>query len=297
MERKRATDFPQDLLDLFDYYVHGESSRREFLDGVAKFAVGGLTAVAIWESLKPNYALAEQVPQDDKRLSTEWATVPSPQGNGSIRGYYVRPANAQEKLPGVLVVHENRGLNPYIEDVTRRLGIANFLAFAPDGLTSVGGYPGDDEKGAELFRKVDENKMFEDFVASVAWLKSRPGCTGKVGVVGFCFGGTVANKLAVRLPDLAAAVPFYGRQPSAEDAAKIKAPLLLHYASLDTRITGGWPAYEEALKANHVSYTAYVYEGVNHGFHNDTTPRYDDAAAKLAWERTLDFLNKYLRAE
>jgi carboxymethylenebutenolidase len=200
-------------------------------------------------------------------------------------------------LPGVLVLHENRGLNPYIEDVARRLGTANFLAFAPDGLTSVGGYPGDDEKGAELFRKVDESKMFEDFVASADWLKSRPECTGKIGVVGFCFGGTMANKLAVRLPDLGAAVPFYGRQPSAADAAKIKAPLLLHYASLDTRITDGWPAYEEALKANHVPYTAYIYEGANHGFHNDTTPRYDEAAATLAWQRTLDFLNKYLRPD
>jgi carboxymethylenebutenolidase len=295
MKRKRVTDFPQDLLNLFDHYVHGEISRRQFLDGAAKYTVGGLTALAIWESLRPNYALAEQVPKDDKRLKTEYAIAPSPQGNGSIRGYFVRPANADGKLPGVLVIHENRGLNPYIEDVARRLGTANFLAFAPDGLTSVGGYPGDDEKGAELFRKVDENKMFEDFVASVAWLKSRPECTGKIGVVGFCFGGTMANKLAVRLPDLAAAVPFYGRQPSAEDAARIKTPLLLHYASLDTRITGGWPAYEEALKANHVNYTAYVYEGVNHGFHNDTTPRYDQAAAKLAWRRTLDFFDKYLR--
>jgi len=297
MERKRATDFPQALLDLFDHYVHGEISRRQFLDGAAKYAVGGLTAVAIWESLKPNYALAEQVSPDDKRLSTEYTTIPSPQGNGSIRGYCVRPANAKGKSPGVLVLHENRGLNPYIEDVARRLGTANFLALAPDGLTSVGGYPGDDEKGAELFRKVDENKMFEDFVASADWLKSRPECTGKVGVVGFCFGGTMANRLAVRLPDLAAAVPFYGRPPSAEDAAKIKAPLLLHYASLDTRITEQWPAYEEALKANHVRYTAYVYEGANHGFHNDTTPRYAAAAANLAWQRTLDFLNKYLRTE
>jgi carboxymethylenebutenolidase len=296
MERKKATDFPQELLDLFDHYVHGEISRRQFLDGAAKYAVGGLTALAIWNSLRPNYALAEQVPQHDERLQTEYATVPSPQGNGSIRGYFVRPANAQGKLPGVLVLHENRGLNPYIEDVARRLGTADFLAFAPDGLTSVAGYPGNDEKGAELFRKVDENKMFEDFVASAAWLKSRPECTGKIGVVGFCFGGTMANRLAVRVPDLAAAVPFYGRQPSAEDAAKIKAPLLLHYASLDTRITGGWPAYEEALKANHVTYTAYIYEGVNHGFHNDTTPRYDEDAAKLAWQRTLDFLNKYLRS-
>jgi carboxymethylenebutenolidase len=294
MERKKAADFPQGLLDLFDHYVHGEISRRQFLDGATKYAVGGLTAMAIWESLRPNYALAEQVHPDDQRLKTEYVTVPSPQGNGNIRGYFVRPANAAKKLPGVLVLHENRGLNPYIEDVARRLGTANFLAFAPDGLTSVGGYPGDDEKGAAVFGKVDENKMFEDFVASADWLKSQSECTGKIGVVGFCFGGTMANRLAVRLPDLGAAVPFYGRQPSALDAAKIKAPLLLHYASLDTRITGGWPSYEEALKANHVTYTVYIYEGVNHGFHNDTTPRYDEAAAKLAWQRTLDFFNKYL---
>jgi carboxymethylenebutenolidase len=296
MQRKRASDFPQGLLDMFDHYVHGDISRRQFLDGAAKYAVGGLTALAIWESLRPNYALAEQVLQDDKRLKTDYATVPSPDGNGTIRGYFVRPADAGEKLPGVLVLHENRGLNPYIEDVARRLGIANFLAFAPDGLTSVGGYPGDEEKASELFRKVDEKKMFEDFVAASAWLKSQPNCTGKIGVVGFCFGGTMANRLAVRLPDLAAAVPFYGRQPSAAEVASIKAPLLLHYASLDTRVNEGWPAYEEALKANHVRYTAYVYEGANHGFHNDTTPRYDEAAAKLAWQRTLDFLNKYLKS-
>jgi carboxymethylenebutenolidase len=295
MERKKATDFPQELLNLFDRYVHGDISRREFLDGAQKFAIGGVTATALWESLRPNYAFAQQVPADDKRLKTEYVTVPSPDGNGSIRGYYVRPANITGKLPAVLVIHENRGLNPYVEDVARRLGTANFLTFAPDGLTSVGGYPGDEEKGVAIFGKVDGKKMFEDFVASAAWLKSRPECSGKYGVVGFCFGGTTANKLAVRLPDLAAAVPFYGGQPSAEDTAKIKAPLLLHYASLDTRITSGWPAYEEALKANHVNYTAYIYEGANHGFHNDTTPRYDEAAAKLAWQRTLDFFNKYLR--
>jgi carboxymethylenebutenolidase len=295
MERKKASDYPQELLNLFDYYVHGEISRRQFLDGAAKYAVGGVTAAAIWESLRPQYALAEQVAKDDKRLKTEYVTVPSPEGNGSIKGYFVRPSNMTGKLPGVLVIHENRGLNPYIEDVARRLGIANFIAFAPDGLTSVGGYPGDDEKGGELFSKVDEGKMFEDFVASAAWLKARPECTGKVGVVGFCFGGSTANKLAVRLPDLGAAVPFYGRQPSAADAAKIKAPLMLHYAGLDTRVNSGWPAFEEALKANHVNYTAYIYDGVNHGFHNDTTPRYDEGAAKLAWQRTLDFFNKYLR--
>jgi len=296
MERKTASDFPQEVLDLFDYYIHGEMSRRQFLDRAAKYTAEGLTALTIFNSLRPNYALAEQVPKDDKRLKTEYVTVPSPKGNGNIRGYFVRPSDPKGKLPGVLVVHENRGLNPYIEDVARRLGVADFLAFAPDGLTSVGGYPGDDEKGAALFAKVDPDKMFEDFVASTEWLKSRPECTGKVGVVGFCFGGGVANKLAVRLPDLRAAVPFYGRQPTAAEAASIKAPLLLHYASLDTRITSGWPAYEEALKANHVNYTAYIYEGVNHGFHNDTTPRYDEAAAKLAWQRTLDFLNKWLRS-
>ncbi|HZS52244.1 MAG TPA: dienelactone hydrolase family protein [Bryobacterales bacterium] len=297
MERKKATDFPQELLNLFDRYIHGDIGRREFLEGAKQFAVGGLTATAIWESLRPNYAWAEQVAKDDSRIKTEYATVSSPQGNGSIRGYWVRPSNAGGKAPGVLVVHENRGLNPYIEDVARRLGTANFLAFAPDGLTSVGGYPGDEEKGVAAFRTVDGKKMFEDFVASAYWLKSRPECTGKIGVVGFCFGGGVANNLAVRMgSDLAAAVPFYGAQPSAADAAKIKAPLLLHYASLDTRITGGWPAYEQALKANRVTYTAYVYEGANHGFHNDTTPRYDEAAAKLAWQRTIDFFNKYLRS-
>jgi carboxymethylenebutenolidase len=297
MERKNASDFPQELLNLFDRYVHGDIGRREFLDGAKRFAVGGLTATAIWESLRPNYAWAEQVPKDDSRIKTEYVTVPSPEGNGSIRGYLVRPAGASGKLPGVIVVHENRGLNPYIEDVARRLGAANFIAFAPDGLTSVGGYPGDDEKGGQLFAKVDRQKMSEDFIASARWLKARPDCTGKIGAIGFCFGGGVSNMLAVRLgADLSAAVPFYGGQPPAADAAKIKTPLLLHYAGLDTRINGGWPAYEEALKAAHVTYTAYIYDGANHGFHNDTTPRYNEDAAKLAWQRSLDFFNKYLRA-
>lgn len=281
-ERKQASDYPQELLDLFDRYVHGDIPRRDFLDGAKKFASGGLTATAIWESLRPNYAWAQQVPKDDSRIKTEYVTVPSPQGNGSIKGYLVRPA-VGGKLPGVLVVHENRGLNPYIEDVARRLGTANFIAFAPDGLTSAGGYPGDDEKGAQMFGQVDRAKMSEDFIAAARWLKARPDCTGKIGVVGFCFGGGIANQLAVRLgSDLAAAVPFYGAQPPAADVAKIKAPLLLQYAGLDTRIDGGWPAYEEALKANGVTYTAYIYPNVNHGFHNDTTPRYDEAAAKLA---------------
>ncbi|MGA2145269.1 MAG: dienelactone hydrolase family protein [Bryobacteraceae bacterium] len=296
MERHKASDYPQELLDLFDRYVHGELDRRGFFDAAKKFAVGGVTVTALWESLRPNYAWAQQVPKDDPRLKTESATVPSPQGNGTIRGYLVTPAHATGKLPAVLVVHENRGLNPYIEDVARRLGTEGFIAFAPDGLTSVGGYPGNDEQGAQLFQKVDRAKMTADFVAAAYWLKSRPDSTGKIGVVGFCYGGGIANTLAVRMgPDLSAAVAFYGAQPTADDVAKIKAPLLLHYASLDTRITGGWPAYETALKANHVTYAGYVYEGANHGFHNDTTPRYDEPAAKLAWKRTIEFFDKYLK--
>ncbi len=296
MERKKASDFPPELLNLFDRYVHGGISRRQFLDGAQKFAVGGVTATALFEMLKPNYAWAIQVPKDDSRIKTESATVQSPQGNGSIKGYLVRPANAAGNLPAVLVVHENRGLNPYIEDVARRLAISGYMAFAPDGLTSVGGYPGDDEKGAELFMKVDGGKMREDFLASAKWLKSHPGSTGKLGVVGFCFGGTVTNNLAVQLgSDLDAAVPFYGGQPTAENAAKIKAPVLANYGELDTRITSGWPAYDGALTAAHVPHEGYVYAGANHGFHNDTTPRYDDAAAKLAWQRTLGWFDKYLK--
>lgn len=296
MERKKATDFPQELLNLFDLYVHGDIDRRAFLEGAQKFAVGGVTATAIWESLRPNYAWAQQVPMNDPRITTERATVPSPMGNGSIKGLLVRPAKAAGKLPGVLVIHENRGLNPYIEDVARRLGAANFMAFAPDGLTSAGGYPGDDEKGGALFRNIDRQKMAEDFVAAAKWLKGRPDCTGKLGAVGFCFGGGIVNMLATRLgADLNAAVPFYGGQPPAAEVPKIKAPLLLHYAGNDKRVNDGWPPYEEALKANKATYTMYIYEGTNHGFHNDTTPRYDEAAAKLAWQRTLDFFNKYLR--
>jgi carboxymethylenebutenolidase len=295
MERKKASDYPQELLDLFHEYQHGDISRRDFLDRAKKFAVGGVTAAAILETLKPNYAWAQQVPKDDARVKTEYDTVQSPQGNGSIKGYFVRPATASGKLPGVLVVHENRGLNPYIEDVARRLAVANFIAFAPDGLTSVGGYPGDDEKGAAKFREVNGPKMMEDFVAAAGWLKSNPACTGKIGVVGFCFGGGIANQLAVRLPDLGAAVAFYGRQPNAEDTAKIHAPLMLHYAGEDKGTDAGWPAFETALKANGKKYEEFMYDGAQHGFHNDTTPRYDEAAAKLAWQRTLDFFNKNLR--
>jgi carboxymethylenebutenolidase len=299
MERKTAHEYPQELLDLFDTYVHGGIDRRQFLEAAQKFAIGGVTAMAIWESLRPNYAWAQQVPKDDSRITTEVVTVPSPQGNMNIKGYLVKPVSkTEQKFPGVLVVHENRGLNPYIEDVARRLGTEGYLAFAPDGLTSVGGYPGDDEKGAALFRTVDRKKMSEDFIAAAEWLKARPDCTGKIGAVGFCFGGGVVNMLAVKLgADLAAGVPFYGSQPSAEDTAKIKAPLMLHYAGLDKGIDAGWPAYEAALKANHVRYEAFIYEGVNHGFHNDTTPRYDETAAKLAWKRTLDFFAKYLKGK
>jgi len=295
MERKKASDFPQELLNLFNRYVHGEIGRRDFLDGAQKFAIGGVSAAALFQMLKPNYAWAVQVPPDDKRITAEYDTVPSPQGNGSIKGYLVRPANAT-KLPSVLVIHENRGLNAYIEDVARRLAVANFIAFAPDGLTSVGGYPGDDEKGAMLFAQVDGAKMRDDFFAAATWLKSRPDSTGKLGAVGFCFGGVV-NQLAVRMgADLAAAVPFYGVQPNTADTAKIKAPINAQYAELDTRITAGWPAFDAALTEAHVPHEGHIYKGANHGFHNDTTPRYDEAAAKEAWQRTLDWLNRYLRA-
>ena len=295
MERKKASEFDRELLNLFDRYVHGGINRREFMDGARKFAVGGLTTAAIYEALAPNYAFAEQVPKDDKRLKTETITFQSPQGYGSIRAYLARPASAKGKLPGVLVVHENRGLNPYIEDVARRLGVAGYLALAPDELTPVGGYPGDDDKGRDLQAKLDPKKMMEDWYAAAMFLKSNPACTEKIGVVGFCYGGSVTNALTVRIPDLAAAVPFYGMQPTAEEVAKIKAPLLIHYGGLDDRVNAGWPAFEAALKANHITYTAYIYEGANHGFHNDTTPRYDKAAATLAWDRTMEFFNKTLR--
>ncbi|TCT10091.1 dienelactone hydrolase family protein [Paralcaligenes ureilyticus] len=296
MERKKASDFPPGVLKLFDSYVHGMIDRRAFLDRAAKFAVGSFTAAAMLESLKPNYAFAQQVAPNDSRIKVEYLSYPSPQGSGTVRGYFAMPAKTGGKLPGVLVVHENRGLNPYIEDVARRLALEGFIAFAPDALTSVGGYPGDEEKAAKLFSGLDPNKRIEDFVAGAEFLKSRPECTGKIGAVGFCYGGGVVNTLAVRLPDLAAAVPFYGNQPNAADTAKIKAPLLIHYAGLDERVDAGWPAFEAALKANHIRYQEYMYAGVQHGFHNDTTPRYDEKAATLAWSRTIAFLNKYLKS-
>src|SRR3954449_5279425 len=295
MERKAASDYPQELLDLFHEYQHGDITRRTFLDRLGKFAVGGLTAAAIFESLKPNYAWAQQVPPDDKRIKAGYEVVQSPSGNGSIKGYLARPAQGK-KLPVVLVIHENRGLNPYIEDVARRLALAKFIAFAPDGLTSVGGYPGNDEKGAAAFRTVDGKKMTEDFVAAAKWLKARPDSTGKLGAVGFCFGGGMVNQLAVRLgSDLNAGVAYYGSQPGADDVPKIQAPLMLHYAGNDQRIDAGIPAYETALKANNKKYEIYKYEGTQHGFHNDTTPRYDANAAKLSWDRSLEFFKKNLK--
>jgi carboxymethylenebutenolidase len=296
MERKKASDFPPEVLSLFDGYVHGMIGRRDFLDRAAKFAVGGFSAAAMLESLRPNYAFAQQVAKDDRRIKTEYLSYPSPQGSGTMRGYFALPKNASGKLPGVVVIHENRGLNPYIEDVTRRLAVENFVAFAPDALTPVGGYPGDEEKAVQLWGQLDAGKRTEDLIAAAGYLKARPECTGKIGAVGFCFGGGVVNTFAVRMPDLAAAVPFYGAQPAPADVAKIKTPLLIHYAALDERINAGWPAYEAALKANNVKYQMFMYPGTNHGFHNDTTPRYDEAAAKLAWSRTVAFFKENLKA-
>ena len=297
MERKLASEFPQELLNLFDKYVHGDIDRRGFFDQAQKFATGTVTVAALFEALRPNYAWAQQIPKDDARLKTEYATAPSPAGNTEIKGYLVRPAKATGKLPGVIVVHENRGLNPYIEDVARRLGTEGYIAYAPDGTTSVGGYPGNDEEGGKKFASVDKAKMTEDFVAAAKWLKAHPGCNGKIGAVGFCYGGGISNMLAVRLgADLLAAAPYYGGQPPAADVPKIKASMAIHYAGLDTRINGGWPAYEEALKASGVKYEGFIYENCNHGFHNDTTPRFDKAAAELSWSRTLALFKKTLKS-
>ncbi|HEY2968551.1 MAG TPA: dienelactone hydrolase family protein [Casimicrobiaceae bacterium] len=295
MDRKKASDFPPEVLKLFDGYIHGMIGRRDFLDRAAKFAVGGFTAAAMLESLKPNYAFAQRVAKDDARIKSEYLTYPSPQGSGNMRGYFARPANAGGKLPGVVVIHENRGVSPYIEDVARRLAVENFVALAPDALTPLGGYPGDDEKAGQLFSQLDPAKRIEDLLAAAPYLKARPECTGKAGAVGFCIGGTIVNIMAVRIPDLGAAVPFYGGQPTAADTAKIKAPLLIHYAALDERVNAGWPAFEAALKANGVKYQMYMYPGTNHGFHNDTTPRYDEPAAKLAWSRTIAFFKENLK--
>jgi carboxymethylenebutenolidase len=295
MDRKLPSDFDQEILDLYDDYAHSRINRRTFFDRASKFAVGGVTAAAILDALSPNYAWATQVAKDDPRIKTETVEYESPKGGGKIKGLLAQPAGPAGKHSAVLVVHENRGLNPYIEDVVRRVAVEGFLAFGPDALTPLGGYPGDDDKGRDLQAKRKPEEMTEDFIAAAQWLQKHPNCNGKVGVVGFCYGGGMANTLAVRLPDvISAAVPFYGRQPAAEDVPKIKASLLLHYAELDTRITEGWPAYEEALKKAGVKYEAFVYPKANHGFHNDTTPRYDEAAAKLAWSRTIEFFKKTL---
>ena len=294
MTRLTAKDFPQELLDYYDYYAHGKISKREFLNLAARYAAGGVTALMLFNMLKPNYALAEQVKFTDPDILPEYITYPSPNGHGEVRGYLVKPAKATAKTPAVVVVHENRGLNPYIEDVARRVAKAGYIALAPAGLSSVGGYPGNDDEGKVLQQKVDPTRLMNDFFAAIEFMKNHPEATGKVGITGFCYGGGVSNAAAVAYPALDCAVPFYGRQPRVEDVPKISAPLLLHYAELDKNINEGWPAYEAALKSNNKVYEAYIYPGVNHGFHNDSTPRYDQPAAELAWSRTLSWFKKYL---
>jgi carboxymethylenebutenolidase len=294
MTRLTAADFHPDLIELYDFYAHGRITKREFLDRAGRYTVGGMTALALLNLMSPNYALAQQVAPDDAGILAERITYPSPNGHGTVNAYLVRPADATGPLPAVVVVHENRGLNPYIEDVARRLAKAGFLALAPDGLTSVGGYPGNDDKGRELQQTVDGTKLMNDFFAAVEFLMAHEGSTGRVGIVGFCYGGGVANAAAVAYPELGAAVAFYGRQADAADVPKIKAALMLHYAELDTRINEGWPAYEAALNAAGTPYEAHIYPGANHGFHNDTTPRYDEAAANLAWDRTIAFFRANL---
>ncbi|MCA9739049.1 MAG: dienelactone hydrolase family protein [Gemmatimonadota bacterium] len=292
--RLKASDFPQEVLDLFDRYVHGLIDRRAFLDGAARFAAGGVTAAALLDMLKPRYAWAQQVAPDDARIQAEYVEYPSPDGSGTMRGYLAQPSGGGRK-PAVLVIHENRGLNPYIEDVVRRFAAADFLALGPDALTPLGGYPGNDDEGREMQRRLERSTMEEDFVAGARWLMNHPSSTGRVGAVGFCFGGGMVNTLAVRLPDLGAAVPFYGSAPPSEDVSRIQAPLLIHYAGLDERVNAGWPDYKAALDAAGKTYTMHMYEGANHGFHNDTTPRYDEEAAKLAQTRTIEFFNEHLR--
>ncbi|HET7547488.1 MAG TPA: dienelactone hydrolase family protein [Usitatibacter sp.] len=296
MERRKASDFPQEVLDLFDGFVHGRLSRRDFLERAGKYAVAGFSAAAMLEALKPNFAWAEQVKPDDSRIRAGYADYLAPKGNGTMRGYLAEPAARGAKRAAVVVIHENRGLNPYIEDVARRLALEGWTAFAPDALTPVGGYPGNEDQAREMFAKLDAHKRTEDLVAAVDYVRLRPDFNGKVGAVGFCFGGGMVNTIATRDPHLAAAVPYYGVQPPAEQAAKIRAPMLLHYASEDHRITDGWPAFEKVLQAHHVEHHAYIYPNTQHGFHNDTTPRYDEAAAKLSWQRTVDFFRKHLAA-
>jgi len=294
MKELKKEDIKQEVFDLYDAYAHNRIERRLFLDKLSTYAVGGITVASLLSFISPDYHII-QVQQNDPRIKSDYINYDSPKGGGTIKGLLSRPIDAKGKLSGVVVVHENRGLNPYIEDVGRRAAVAGFISLAPDALTPLGGYPGNDDKGRELQSKRDRNEMLEDFIAAYNYLKAHPDCNGKVGVVGFCFGGWISNMMAVRIPDLSAAVPFYGGQPAAEEVPKIKAPLLLHYAGLDTRVNEGWPAYEKALKENNKEYTAYVYPDVNHGFHNDSTPRFDKPAAELAWQRTVDFFKAKLK--
>ena len=295
MSLKTANDFDPEVMKLFDQYVHGVIDRRVFLNRATKYAVGGMTATMLLDALNPKFAEAQQVKKDDPRIVTKYVEYQSPDGYGKMRGYLALPAKTSGKLPGILVVHENRGLNPHIEDIARRLALDNFVAFAPDALFPLGGYPGDEDKARELFAKLEQPKSRNDFIAAAGFLKALPECTGKIGTVGFCYGGGIVNFLATRIADLGAAAPFYGPQPSAEDAAKIKSPLQVHYAENDERINAGWPAYETALKAANVKFEMFKYPGTQHGFNNDTTPRYDEKAAKLAWGRTVEFFEKNLR--
>lgn len=295
MERLTAKDFAPELLELYDFYVHGKLSRREFLDRAAAFTLCSTAAVAVLDALTPNYALAQQVAFTDPDIIAEYVSYPSPNGHGEVRAYLVRPAKAEGKVPGIVVVHENRGLNPYIEDVARRVAKAGFVALAPDGLSSVGGYPGNDDKGRELQAAVDPQKLMNDFFAAIEWLMAHEATNEKVGITGFCYGGGVANAAAVAYPELAAAVPFYGRQANPADVEKIQAPLLFQFAEHDERVNETWPAYEAALKAAGKHYEAYIYLGTQHGFHNDSTPRYDEQAAELAWQRTIAWFQRYLR--
>jgi carboxymethylenebutenolidase len=296
MNEIKKEDIKQEVFDLYDDYAHNRMGRREFMQKLSVYAVGGLTVASLTSFLMPDYKGAIQIQSGDPRLQSEYINYSSPKGGDTIKALLSKPADAKQKLGGIVVVHENRGLNPHIEDVARRAALAGFISIAPDALTPLGGYPGNDDEGRELQSKRDKNEMLEDFIAAYDYLKNHKDCNGKVGVVGFCFGGWIANMMAVRIPDLSAAVPFYGGQPASEDVPKIKAPLLLQYAALDTRVNEGWPAYETALKENGKEYTAYIYPNVNHGFHNDTTPRYDKAAAELAWQRTIDFFKEKLKS-
>jgi carboxymethylenebutenolidase len=295
MNEIKKEDIKQEIFDLYDDYAHNRIDRRDFMQKLSTYAVGGLTLASLMSFLMPDYNGGIQIQANDPRLKSEYINYESPKGAKTIKGLLSKPVDAKGKLGGIVVVHENRGLNPHIEDVARRAALAGFISLAPDMLTPLGGYPGTDDQGRDLQSKRDRNEMLEDFIAAYDYLKKNQDCNGKVGVVGFCFGGWISNMMAVRIPELSAAVPFYGGQPAAEDVPKIKAPLLLHYGELDTRVNEGWPAYEKALKENNKEYTAYMYANANHGFHNDTTPRYDKAAAEIAWKRTIDFFDKKLK--